>query len=131
MKESNIKNWWKSPVLQGEENDYGDYDYLIEELPENTKNWLFSYQKCDTCGKYHKINFSMSTWFHTMDGGDSFDYTECWKCYWKQKILSKYHKFIKNYKDYKNIMKFAFELHKCCGKNRSFKECFFSAKKIL
>ena len=28
-----MNDWWKAPVLQGDENDYGDYDYLIEELP--------------------------------------------------------------------------------------------------
>lgn len=30
-----MKNWWKNPVLQGEDNDYGQYDYLIEELPHD------------------------------------------------------------------------------------------------
>lgn len=33
-----MNNWWKSPVLQGEENDYGDYDYLIEEIPKTLVN---------------------------------------------------------------------------------------------
>ena len=28
-----MKNWWKNPVLHGEDNDYGQHDYLIEELP--------------------------------------------------------------------------------------------------
>ena len=32
-----MNNWWKSPVLQGEENDYGAYDYMIEEIPNNTR----------------------------------------------------------------------------------------------
>ena len=36
------KDWWKAPILQGEENDYGDYDYLIEEVPKSYCPWSSS-----------------------------------------------------------------------------------------
>ena len=45
-------NWWKSPVLQGPENDYGDLDYLLEELPRNTREWTKWQYKCSECGKW-------------------------------------------------------------------------------
>ena len=38
--------WWRAPVLQGPENDYGDYDYLIEELPHNSHKWSTWGYKC-------------------------------------------------------------------------------------
>ena len=25
-----MNDWWKAPVLQGPENDYGEHDYLVE-----------------------------------------------------------------------------------------------------
>lgn len=34
-----MNQWWKNPVLHGPENDYGDYDYLIEELPSDHAEW--------------------------------------------------------------------------------------------
>lgn len=83
-----MNNWWKNPVLQGEDNDYGQYDYLIEELPQDEAKWEWFYDKCETCGKYHRLNFYQTHWFHTMDGGDSFNYTECWKCRLEDKIWS-------------------------------------------
>ena len=75
-----MKNWWENPVLQGEDNDYGQYDYLIEELPHDEARWEWLYRKCDSCGKYHRLNFYSNHYFYTYDGWDSFDYTDCWKC---------------------------------------------------
>ena len=72
-----MKNWWKNPVLQGEDNDYGQYDYLIEELPHDEVRWEWYYRKCDTCGKYHRLNFYSNYYFYTYDGWDSFDYADC------------------------------------------------------
>lgn len=76
-------DWWKAPVLQGPENDYGDYDYMIEELPENYAKWeLSKYRwKCDDCGKERHLLFRTAHYFHTLDGWDSIDYSTCWKCY--------------------------------------------------
>ena len=34
-----MNKWWKAPILQGEDNEYGEYDYLIEEIPQNTREW--------------------------------------------------------------------------------------------
>lgn len=81
-----MKNWWKNPILQGEDNDYGQYDYLIEELPHDEARWEWSYGKCDSCGKHHRLNFYSSHYFYTYDGWDSFDYTDCWKCRFENAI---------------------------------------------
>lgn len=81
-----MKNWWKNPILQGEDNDYGQYDYLIEELPHDEERLEWSYGKCDSCGKHHRLNFYSSHYFYTYDGWDSFDYTDCWKCRFENAI---------------------------------------------
>ena len=81
-----MKNWWKSPVLQGPENDYGDYDYLIEKVPSNSAKWDWWHQKCSNCYKEHYLNITYTAYFRTMDGWDSMDSCECWKCYLKSKI---------------------------------------------
>ena len=83
-------DWWKSPVLQGPENDYGDYDYMIEELPEDYAKWeLSKYRwKCDDCGKERHLLFRTAHHFHTMDGWDSLDYSTCWKCCVKNRIFN-------------------------------------------
>lgn len=83
-----MKNWWKNPVLQGEDNDYGQYDYFIEELPHDEARWEWFYRKCDSCGKYHRLNFYSNHYFYTYDGWDSFDYTDCWKCRFENEVLS-------------------------------------------
>ena len=83
-----MKNWWKNPVLQGEDNDYGQYDYLIEELPHDEARWEWLYRKCDSCGKYHRLNFYSNHYFYTYDGWDSLDYTDCWKCRFEGKVWS-------------------------------------------
>lgn len=82
-----MSDWWKSPVLQGPENDYGDYDYLIEEVPASTEKWSWHTQKCGECGKEHRLNINYSDCFITMDGWDSIDYCECWKCYLHRKLI--------------------------------------------
>ena len=83
-----MDQWWKSPVLHGPENDYGDYDYLIEEVPDNSTKWNWWYKKCDYCGKEHKLNSIFTGCFRTMDGWDSMEECECWKCYLKRKITT-------------------------------------------
>lgn len=83
-----MNDWWKNPVLQGPENDYGDYDYLIEEIPENYARWEHSkYRwKCDDCGKERHLLFCATQYFHTLDGWDSLSWNTCWKCYIKGEI---------------------------------------------
>ena len=90
-----MNNWWKSPVLQGEENDYGDYDYLIEDIPSNSTKWSRYEQKCDECGKTRRLNLVYTYCFRTLDGWDSMDSCECWRCYLKR-IIKKPFKAIKN-----------------------------------
>ena len=96
-----MKNWWKNPVLQGEDNDYGQYDYLIEELPHDEARWEWLYRKCDSCGKYHRLNFYSNHYFYTYDGWDSFDYTDCWECRFKDKVWSIKNKIKKEIKAHK------------------------------
>ena len=81
-----MNDWWKAPVLQGEENDYGQYDYMIEEIPSHTARWGWWPKACDECGKEHKFNLTYTGYFRTMDGYDSLDNCECWVCYAKRKI---------------------------------------------
>ena len=83
-----MNNWWKNPVLQGDDNDYGQYDYLIEELPHDEAKWEWLYRKCDSCGKYHRLNFYSNHYFYTYDGWDSLDYMDCWECRFKDKVWS-------------------------------------------
>ena len=83
-----MDKWWKNPVLQGPENDYGDYDYLIEDVPSNTVKWERWERKCDDCSKMHKLNLVYIGYFRTMDGWDSMDSCECWKCYLKRKVAA-------------------------------------------
>lgn len=73
-----MKNWWRIPATQDAE--YDEYDYCYTELPKDEARWEWYYRKCDSCGKYHRLNFYSNQWFYTMDGGDSLDYTSCWKC---------------------------------------------------
>ena len=95
-----MSDWWKSPVLQGSENDYGDYDYLIEELPKDHCGWdLQRYtSKCDNCGKERHLLFRATHYFYCWDGLDSMDSTECWKCMIEDKIWSVKHKIKKRNK---------------------------------
>lgn len=96
-----MKNWWKNPVLQGEDNDYGQYDYLAEELPKDEANWEWYYRKCDACGKYHRLNFYSNHYFYTYDGWDSFDYADCWKCRFENKVWGIKNKIKKEIKAHK------------------------------
>ena len=119
-----MDNWWKAPVLQGEDNDYGQYDYLIEDIPENKARWEFDRKykwKCDDCGKDRHLLFCTSNYFYTLDGYDSMAWNTCWKCYLKNRIHGiKFHiKFqtascIKAFKDARKI-------YKASNKAKSFK----------
>jgi hypothetical protein len=102
-----MNEYWKDPRLDEE----GTYDYLVEELPSDTAKWQWYYQKCDSCGKYHRLNFDSTHYFYCWDGWDSMSYAECWKCKLKSKIYGiksrikkhrKYREWIKYFKK-KNI----------------------------
>lgn len=79
-----MNEYWKDPRLD----DEGTYDYLVEELPSDTAKWQWYYQKCDSCGKYHRRNFESTHYFYCWDGWDSMTYVECWKCRLKDKIYA-------------------------------------------
>ena len=115
-----MKNWWKSPVLQGDDNDYGQYDYLIEEIPNNTAKWDWYRQNCDECGKEHRLNITYTGYFRTMDGWDSMDSCECLLCYLKERIKRPFRVCKKNVKVYfyvKNrIREYNMLFKKCTGK---------------
>ena len=121
-------NWWEAPVLQGPENDYGDYDYLIEELPDDYAKWEYDKYTChcDSCGKERHLVFYSVHHFHTLDGWDSFDYTTCWKCALKDKIYMIKCKIGRSIKAFK----LARELYKT-NTTRTFKHHYELAKKIV
>jgi hypothetical protein len=124
-----MNDWWKAPVLQGPENDYGQYDYLIEEIPEDYARWEFDREykwKCHTCGRESHLLFRSEHFFHTLDGWDSMDYAECWRCRLSGKIHGIKWKMKKRIK----VLKTTMELYKDL-KKKSFKRSYELAKKIV
>jgi len=111
-----MNDWWKSPVLQGEENDYGDYDYLIEEVPSDSAEWTKWEYKCSECGKFRKWNKVYTHFFHTLDGYDSISTEVCWVCELKKflfypikKFFKKNKKGVKDYIEYRKECKKLFK----------------------
>lgn len=99
-----MDEYWKDPRLD----DEGTYDYLVEELPSDTAQWVWYYRKCDSCGKYHRLNFYSVHYFYCWDGWDSLDYADCWKCRLKSKVYSiksKFKKKIRQHKEYRKWIK--------------------------
>lgn len=99
-----MNKYWQDPRLD----DEGTYDYLAEELPGDTAKWEWYYQKCQSCGKYHRLSFEQTHYFYGWDGWDSMTYVECWKCKLKYKISSiklKIKKKIKQHKEYHKVIK--------------------------
>lgn len=95
-----MNDWWKNPVLQGPDNEYGEYDYLIEELPHDSVKWKFDIYKsrCHSCGKERRLLLKSISYFYTLDGYDYMDYDECWVCRLKGKIESAKYKIKKRIK---------------------------------
>lgn len=121
-----MNDWWKAPVLQGPENDYGQYDYMIEELPQDKAEWRFEIDTahCECCGKQSHWLFYYTHYFHTMDGWDSMEHSECWKCMVCDKVYSIKRKIVLRIKAFK----IAIELYKG---NQKFSDCYKLAKKIV
>ena len=126
-----VDKWWKAPVLQGPENDYGDYDYLIEELPNDYVKWEYSRYtcKCDSCGKERRLLLKSAHYFYTLDGYDYMDYDECWLCRLKSKLWSIKHRIKKKIEKEIDIVKCA---RMCSQKDpkRNFKYYYVILKKI-
>lgn len=104
-----MNDWWKNPVLQGPDNEYGEYDYLIEELPHDYLKWEYSKYagRCDSCGKERHLLLRSAHYFYTLDGYDYMNYDECWVCRLKGKMWCMKHKLKKKIK----IAKDAWELN--------------------
>ena len=99
-----MSEYWQDPRLD----DEGTYDYLVEELPSDAAKWQWYYQQCDSCGKYHRLNFDSTHYFYCWDGWDSISYAECWCCKLKSKIhgiKSRIKKKIKQHKEYRKWIK--------------------------
>lgn len=127
-----MSDWWKAPVLQGEDNDYGQYDYMIEEIPQDYAKWEFDkYRwKCDDCGRESHLRFCSEHFFHTLDGWDSMAYAECWRCRLKGTIKNYKWKIQKWFKNKTETFKLAKDLYKGTS-GWSFKYCYEAAKKIV
>ena len=95
-----MNDWWKNPVLQGPDNEYGEYDYLAEELPHDYVRWEHSkyVSKCDSCGKERRLLLRSAHYFYTLDGYDYMSYDECWMCRLKSKLYSIKYKIKKEIK---------------------------------
>ena len=114
-------DWWKAPVLQGDDNDYGQYDYMIEELPHDYARWeLDKYAwKCDNCGKDSHLLFKSVSYFYSLDGYDYHSWYECWKCRLKMRVSSAKYKFKKKIKVFKETLVLyrntrSLSLKECC-----------------
>ena len=94
-----MSDWWKAPVLQGEDNEYGQYDYLIEDIPSDYVKWSFDKyrSRCDSCGKERHLLLKSAHYFYTLDGYDYMNYDECLVCRLKTKIWSIRHKIKKKF----------------------------------
>ena len=115
-----MNKWWQDPRLD----DEGTYDYLVEELPRDAANWEWYYQKCESCGKYHKLNFTATHYFYCWDGWDSMSYTTCWRCHLKLTIKSKISKIKKNIRKHRRKFNIGAYLMFCkfCKKHNIKKE---------
>ena len=118
-----MNNWWKSPVLQGEENDYGAYDYMIEEIPKNSREWSTWGYKCSECGKWHKLNVVYTEYFYTLDGYDSLSTEVCWLCEMKSIIGKPFRKMKRKMKLLKQTVELKRDLN-----HKSWKRCYELAK---
>lgn len=118
-----MNKWWQDPRLD----DEGNYDYLVNELPQDKAHWSRWYSKCDSCGKYHRLNFVSEHYFYCYDGYDSMSYTECWKCVLKDKV---YH-IKRKIKKCITTIKYAFKLYNISSKEKTFKHYYKLASQLV
>ena len=123
------KDWWKSPILQGEENDYGDYDYLIEEIPQSYCRWEFSKIAWeDDCGHCSHLRKVWCDYFRTMDGYDSMSGSDCWRCVLKDTIKLTPRKFRRKIKTMKRKMEIFIKIFQVTYKRYSLKVSIKAAR---
>lgn len=123
-----MDDWWKAPILQGDDNMYGEYDWMLEQLPHDEVKWCLERypQKCDSCGKESHLYIYSEHFFHCWDGWDSMSFHECWRCDIKDKICGIKRKFKLKIETFTT----ALELYKSNPK-RTFKHYYELAKKIV
>lgn len=68
------------PALQGEDNEYGEYDCYANEKPADYHGRRVRNCHCDSCGREVRVGFESCHYFYTIDGWDSMSYTECRRC---------------------------------------------------
>ena len=125
------RGWWKAPILQGEENDYGDYDYLVEEIPDSYYRWEFSKIAWeDDKGHSSHLRKVWCNYFRTMDGYDSVDGSDCWRCVLKDTVNLIPRKVKRNIKTKKRKLKTFVKDFKICYKYLDLKESFEMARKL-
>ena len=71
---------WDEIINDPRLDDEGTYDYLVEQLPEDSIEHVYYYAQCETCGKFHRYNTYHTKWFYCWDGADYLSYVECWRC---------------------------------------------------
>lgn len=128
----NSKDYWKAPVLQGEENDYGEYDFLIEDIPDNYSEWAMerAKYKCDCCGKYRHLLRESYAYFYTMDGYDYMAQYDCWACVVKGKLYVFKNKLMRKFNKWSESIKTAYELKKASKGTMSFWSCYKNVKEL-
>ena len=125
-----VKDWWKAPVLQGPENDYGEYDYMIEDIPDNYSEWSLekAKYKCDCCGKYRHLLRESYSYFHTLDGYDYMAQYDCWACVVKARINLPIHRLKRKIKKELETIQTCRELTKASNGTMSFWYCYKHVK---
>lgn len=130
-----MNNWWKAPVLQGEDNDYGQYDYMIEEIPKNYAKWELDREcrwPCYECGRETHLLFRSEYFFHTLDGWDSMAHSECLRCRLKGTMHAFKWGTKRKFKRTIETCKLTVELYAVDRKHKkSLKHCYSLAKKLV
>lgn len=126
----NSKDWWKAPILQGEENDYGTYDHLIEEVPESYCRWEFSKIAWeDDQGHPSHLRKVWCNYFRTMDGYDSCGGSDCWRCVLRDTIKLIPRRIKRKINKKKREIEDFLEFFQICHKHLGFKESVKKARR--
>lgn len=126
----NLKEWWKAPILQGEENDYGIYDYFVEEIPESYCRWEFSKIAWeDDQGHPSHLRKVWCNYFRTMDGYDSCSGSDCWRCVLRDTIKLIPRRIKRKINKKKREIEDFLEFFQICHKHLGFKESVKKARR--
>lgn len=118
-------DWWKNPMLD----DEGTYDYFVEEVPDSYCRWEFSKIAWeDDQGHPSHLRKIWCNYFRTMDGYDSIEGSDCWRCVLKDTIRILPRKIKRCFKNKIKIIKLFIEAFQMWYPRRSLKE---SIKKAI